>query len=448
MQFPIPLALAVRDRADFALWLGDKSFSMLSPLCAIGLVVVSLMLFVVDPVLYTLGVWGADPHHAPLVAWHVCAWVSFLAFLVVARRAKAPAIRARTLRAFFVVSAALFSWFAYLSWMLSGDLSTYAIFLLTMVCVFSNLDQLRKVLIATSTLALVVAIFHLDQRDTFHTSGAAINLAALALVATLLDMFVLRLNLALYREQRSAETERARADHVLYNALPAAIANQLKRDNVAQAQQFADTAVVFLDIAGFTRFSACRRPDEVVRVLNDLFSTFDRLAQRHGVEKIKTIGDAYMAVANSNLSGAVRLAMECVAAVDAYTRLRELDLGLRCGVHVGPTISGVIGLRRFTYDVWGDAVNTASRMESTGLPGRIHVSEDVAVRLQGEFTFEKRPVLDIRGKGRMQTYFVTGCRSAGEPSAAPDTSPSGARTWAGGSSETPSGQPICAGYAG
>ena len=415
MQYRISfglIGLPLQERHDFAYWLSEKSFSMLAPMCAIGLAVVTLMLFVIDPILYALGIWGASPQHAPLVIWHLCAWGCFLAFLLAARWAKRPSTRAHTLRVFFVVSAALFSWFAYISWMLSGDLSTYAIFLLTMACVFSNLDHLRKILIVLSTLAVAATIFHFDRRDTFHTSGAAINLAALAFVAGLLDSFVLRLNLALYRERRQAESERACADQVLFNALPAPIANQLKRHNVAKAQQFADTAVVFLDIAGFTRFCACRRPDEVVQVLNDLFSTFDRLADLHGVEKIKTIGDAYMAVGNGNLHGVVRLAIDCVAAVEAYTRLRELDLGLRCGVHVGPTIAGVIGLRRYLYDVWGDAVNTASRMESTGVAGRIHVSEDVALRLRRDFTFEARETLDIRGKGRMQTYFVTGCKTA------------------------------------
>ena len=405
-------ALASHERHDFECWLTEKSFSMLAPMCAVGLAVVALMLFVVDPVLYALGVWGTSPQHAPLVAWHVGACGCFLAFLLGARRAATPAARARILRSFFIASAMLFSLFAHLSWMLSGDLSTYAIFLLTMSCVFCSPGQLRKVLIVASTLVVVGLIFAFDQRDTFHTSGAAINLAALALVAALLDSFVLQLNLALYRERCHAEAERARADAVLYNALPAPIANQLKRNNVAQAQQFADTAVLFLDISGFTRFSASRRPDEVVQVLNDLFSAFDRLADRHRVEKIKTIGDAYMAVGNGNLNGVVRLAMDCLAAVDAYARLRELDLGLRCGIHVGPTIAGVIGLRRFLYDVWGDAVNTASRMESTGVAGRIHVSEDVATRMRNEFTFERRDALDIRGKGRMQTYFVTGLKQA------------------------------------
>ena len=404
-------ALASHERHDFEVWLTGKSFSMLAPMCAVGLAVVSLMLFVVDPAMYAFGVWGTSPQHASLVAWHMCAWGCFLAFLLAAR-ASPPSTRASILRAFFITSAALFSWFAYISWMLSGDLSTYAIFLLTMSCVFSSAGQLRKLLIALSTMAVVSSIFVFDQRDTFHSSGAAINLAALALVAALLDSFVLQLNLALYRERCHAQAERARSDQVLYNALPVPIANQLKRNNVAQAQQFADTAVLFLDIAGFTRFSSCRRPDEVVQVLNDLFSAFDRLADLHGVEKIKTIGDAYMAVGNGNLHGVVRLAMDCVAAVNAYTRLRELDLGLRCGIHVGPTIAGVIGLRRFLYDVWGDAVNTASRMESTGVAGRIHVSEAVATRMCNDFTFERRDTLDIRGKGRMQTYFVTGLKAA------------------------------------
>ena len=164
-------ALASHERHDFERWLTEKSFSMLAPMCAVGLAVVALMLFVVDPVLFALGVWGTSPQHAPLVAWHAGACGCFLAFLLGARRAATPAARARILNSFFIASAMLFSLFAHLSWMLSGDLSTYAIFLLTMSCVFCSPGQLRKVLIAASTLMVVGLIFAFDQRDTFHTSG-------------------------------------------------------------------------------------------------------------------------------------------------------------------------------------------------------------------------------------------------------------------------------------
>jgi len=429
------------EQAAFDQWLTANSFSMLAPMCRVGLAVVAVMLLLVDPALHAAGIWGGDPQHFYLVLWHISAAAGFASFLVARQFGTSHASRSRILKAFFVTCAVLFSWFAFISWMLNGDLSTYAIFLLTMVCVFCHSGQLRKGLIVGSTIAIAVAVFYFDSRDTFHTSGAAINLVALAIVALLLDSFVLRLNLALFREKRLVEFERARADRVLYNALPVSIADELKNNNVVKAEKFPEMAVLFVDIAGFTRFSATRAPDEVVQVLNELFSEFDQLVDQYGVEKIKTIGDAYMVVGKRNLRGVVRLATEFLVAVENYNRRRQFNLAIRCGVHVGPTVAGVIGLKRFLYDVWGDAVNVASRMESTGIPGRVQVSEDVYRQLGGEFEFESRGEIDIRGKGPMHTYLLVATRPAA-------ITPSVVKTWADGSSGTPSGRPESGGCAG
>lgn len=396
------------ERVDFDQWLTAKSFSMLAPMSRVGLVVVTVMLMFVDPLLHHAGVWGSNVQHRFLVIWHLSAALCFAAFLLASRFGHDHLARTWILRSFFVVSAFLFSWFAFISWMLSGDLSTYAIFQLTMVCVFCHLGPLRKVLVVLSTLAVVAAIYVLDHRGTFSSSGGAINLLALAIVALLLDRFVMQLMLALFREKRLVDHERARADRVLYNALPVSIADELKNNNVVKAEKFARMTVLFADIAGFTQFSATRSPDLVVQVLNDVFSEFDRLVDRHGVEKIKTIGDAYMVVGKDGCAAVARLALDLLEAMAAYNRLHNVDLQLRCGMHVGATVAGVIGLKRFLYDVWGDAVNIASRMESTGVAGRVHVSDDVFSLLQDTFHFESRGEVEVRGKGRMQTYFLFG----------------------------------------
>jgi adenylate cyclase len=216
----------------------------------------------------------------------------------------------------------------------------------------------------------------------------------------------MRLNRALHREKCRAEYERARADSVLYNALPVSIANELKRNNVVKAESYARMAVLFVDIVGFTRFSASRTPDSVVTILNDIFSGFDRIVDLYDAEKIKTIGDAYMVVGKGNLSDIARLALALVDSMQTYRQQSGFALAVRCGIHVGPTVAGVIGLKRFLYDVWGDAVNTASRMESMGEAGRVHVSQDVYLELAGSFAFECRGVMEIKGKGPMQTYFL------------------------------------------
>ncbi len=393
---------------SFERWLTSKSFSMLAPMCVMGLLVVLVMLLVVDPVLHRTGVWGGNPQHFYLVIWHGCAVLYFLVFLVATRAGTTHAARTRVLVAFFVAGAALFSWFAFISWTLSGDLSTYAIFLLAMVCVFCFPGHLRKVLNIVSAAALVALIFWLDDRGTFYTSGAAINLVALTIVSLLIDGFLMNLNRALYREKRLVEYERARADRVLYNALPMSIANELKNNNVVKAEKYQRMTVLFVDIAGFTKFSATRAPDVVVQILNDIFSEFDALVDRYDVEKIKTIGDAYMVVGKGNVSSVANLAIEMLGNMDAYNQRNGFDLAIRCGIHVGPTVAGVIGLKRFLYDVWGDAVNTASRMESMGEAGRIHVSEDVFKALENQFAFEARGEIDVKGKGFMRTYFLLG----------------------------------------
>jgi len=216
----------------------------------------------------------------------------------------------------------------------------------------------------------------------------------------------MRLNRALYREKCRVEFERARADQVLYNALPVSIANELKYNNVVKAERYARMAVLFVDIAGFTGFSANRSPDSVVRILNDIFCGFDQLVDRYDAEKIKTIGDAYMVVGKGNVSEIASLALEMLDSMHAYNRRSGFELALRCGIHVGPTVAGVIGLKRFLYDVWGDAVNMASRMESMGEAGRVHVSEDVYEELAGSFAFESRGEMEVKGKGLLRTYFL------------------------------------------
>lgn len=405
------------DEAEcFDRWLCSKSFSMLTPVCRLGLAVVTVLLLLVDPLLHRTGVWGADPQHAWMVAWHACASVYFLAFLLASksRFGASHRHRMRCLVAFFAAGAVLFTWFGFISWMLSGDLSTYAIFVLTMVCVFCFPGALRKVLNLASAASLALLVLWLDDRQTFHTSVAAINLVALAIVSLMLEIFLMRLNLALYREKHLVEFERARADRVLYNALPMSIADELKSNRVVKARKYPRMTVLFVDIVGFTEFSAALPPDKVVQVLNEIFSEFDSLADEYEVEKIKTIGDAYMVIGKDNPSSVASLALELLGAVRSYNRRNSFELAIRGGMHVGPTVAGVIGLKRLLYDVWGDAVNTASRMESTGDAGRIQVSEEIFTELRGNFRFEPRGEMQIKGKGPMRTYFMLGHRLAHE----------------------------------
>ncbi len=198
---------------------------------------------------------------------------------------------------------------------------------------------------------------------------------------------------------------------LLLNVLPASIAEQLKQQNGIIAERFDDVSVLFADIVGFTPLSARLSPTELVELLNRVFSGFDELAGRHGLEKIKTIGDAYMVAGGLIEPNPDHLAAMATMALAMHEQVRQMNgasggLSLRIGLHAGSAIAGVIGIRKFIYDIWGDTVNTASRLESHGAPDRIHVSDVVFQRLQGRFRFEARGTIELKGCGPMQTYFL------------------------------------------
>ena len=216
-----------------------------------------------------------------------------------------------------------------------------------------------------------------------------------------------------YVALRMLGEERERSERLLLNILPAPIAERLKASGDAIAEHSDGVTVLFADIVGFTPLSACKTPQALVELLNRVFSEFDALADAHGLEKIKTIGDAYMAVAGLPQpwpDHAARAARMALAMLDATARVAAETgekLALRIGLHSGPVVAGVIGRRKFTYDLWGDTVNTASRMESHGVPGAIHCTEATALLLQGAFQLLARGAVDIKGKGPMPTFLLT-----------------------------------------
>jgi adenylate cyclase len=203
---------------------------------------------------------------------------------------------------------------------------------------------------------------------------------------------------------------------LLLNVLPASIAEQLKKQNGIIAERFNDASVLFADLVGFTPLSARLSPTELLELLNRVFSGFDELAGRHGLEKIKTIGDSYMVAGGlpaphpDHLGAMAALALEMLDSIKQAGR-EFGGLNLRIGLHTGSVIAGVIGTRKFIYDVWGDTVNTASRLESHGVPGRIQVSEAVFQRLQTRFEFESRGVIELKGRGPMNAYFLNSSKS-------------------------------------
>lgn len=217
---------------------------------------------------------------------------------------------------------------------------------------------------------------------------------------------------------REKEEAQERSERLLLNVLPKSIADRLKRDPTAIADSYAEVTVLFADIVDFTKFSASIAPRELVGVLNDVFTEFDQLAERHGLEKIKTVGDAYMAVGGlpvprpDHTEAVAEMALEMHDALARCQARTGTPLKLRIGINTGPVIAGVIGSKKFIYDLWGDTVNTASRMESHGLPGSIQVTREVYDRLRDRFVFLERGLIAIKGKGEMAVYLLTGRRSS------------------------------------
>jgi class 3 adenylate cyclase len=244
--------------------------------------------------------------------------------------------------------------------------------------------------------------------------GFMVNPFCVVMLCLGLDRFTYARDRALYEETRRAEAERARADEVLHNALPQAIAEELKQHRKVRARKFDNLGVLFADIVGFTDFSSRLPPDELVLVLDGIFSAFDALSARHGVEKIKTIGDAYMAISPARIAPLCRLALDMRDALEQYNRCNGTQLAMRIGIHAGPAVAGVLGVQRFLYDVWGDTVNVASRLESTGSAGGIQVSEAVVRQAGDAFAFHARGLVELRGRGRLLTYWLLGMADAAQ----------------------------------
>jgi len=212
--------------------------------------------------------------------------------------------------------------------------------------------------------------------------------------------------------EAALQREREQTERLLLNILPKQIADKLKRQPSIMAESFAEVTVLFADIVGFTELASRLSPVDLVKLLNQIFSAFDLLTEAYGLEKIKTIGDAYMVVGglpiqrDDHAIAIAEMALKMQQVVAEFNRTQDKKLSIRIGIHSGPVVAGVIGLKKFIYDLWGDTVNTASRMESHGVPGKIHVSEVTYQLLKGRYLFEKREPIYVKGKGEMNTYFL------------------------------------------
>lgn len=222
-------------------------------------------------------------------------------------------------------------------------------------------------------------------------------------------------NTALQEKNLLVEQERERSEMLLLNILPSTIAARLMGGEKLIADRFESVTVLFADISGFTALSVHTPPEELVGLLDTVFSEFDGISERFGLEKIKTIGDCFMAVSglplpqNDHVERAANAALAMMQSLEHLNRMMDMNLSMRIGLHTGAVVAGVIGQKKFAYDLWGDTVNMASRMETQGIAGKIHISEavySVLAEQQSGYRFESRGMLEVKGKGQMQTWFL------------------------------------------
>jgi len=277
-------------------------------------------------------------------------------------------------------------------------------------------------------VSLVITLEFSVPRDTgaeppwFVTVGFIVNTIGAGVLAVAMVWYGLR---QIASAEAAMEQEYQRSEALLANILPASIAERLKdRSNSVIADKYDDASILFADIAGYTERASDTSPEELVAFLDDLYTSLDALVTRHGLEKVKTSGDAYMVVSGvpqprpDHLEALAGLALDIADAVAGLTDSRGRAVPLRIGMAGGPVVAGVVGSQRFFYDVWGDAVNVASRMESTVAVGRIQVPQPAYERLRDHFVFEERGDVEVKGKGVMHTWYLVG-RNGGRPDTPP-----------------------------
>ena len=303
-------------------------------------------------------------------------------------------------------------------------LQFYFVVVATVAVLVLGIDHvvLASVLVAIG-VALVITLQFTVPADTgvqpkwSVTVGFVVSIISACVMAVAAVWYALR---ETERAEAAMELEYERSESLLANILPATIASRLKTSAAIIADRYADASVLFADIAGYTERASETPPADLVQFLNELYTEFDRLVEQHGLEKIKTSGDCYIVVSgvpqqrHDHLEALACLALKMAEAVGGMIDATGRTVPVRIGLGCGPVVAGVVGTRRFFYDVWGDAVNVASRMESTGVEGKIQVTEAIRHRLNSEFVLEERGEVTVKGKGVMRTWFLIEQRPAGE----------------------------------
>jgi class 3 adenylate cyclase len=293
--------------------------------------------------------------------------------------------------------------------------------------------KLRFVTASVISISLSILRLTIDLLVGNQTLTVTINNLGYFMAANLMGMFASYAQESYMRKDfihdRQLELERDRSEKLLLNILPKSIVERLKQEESIELEQgftkvsseliadsFTEVTVLFADIVNFTQLAGKISPKELVSLLNQIFSAFDRIAEQYELEKIKTIGDAYMVVGGlpqprlDHAQAIANMALDMQKITAILGKELGFDLQIRIGIHSGPVVAGVIGIKKFIYDLWGDTVNTASRMESTSIEGEIQVTQFSYDQLSDRYQFESRGEIEIKGKGKMHTYLLKGLR--------------------------------------
>ena len=350
------------------------------------------------------------PGVAALMVWQLCAEAFFLAVLAADRWVYAGRGSEAAVHVACAGAMVLATWVGLAEGMRLGDLSIYTAGATFVAAVMCTARPVRRPMYVLSLAALAWPAWH-GSADAAAFVSALVNPFCVVVLCIELDRVTLARQRALYLETQRAQAECERADQVLHQVLPTRVVDELKQTSRVQAVKFDNLGVLFADLVGFTRYARQLPPDALVLVLDDLFSEFDALVARHGVDKIKTIGDGYMATSVQVPHALCALALDLRDALEAYNRRNGTRLAMRIGLHAGPAVGGVLGRSRLQYDVWGETVNIASRLQAAAGAGRIHVSEAM-VRQAPQYVFDARPAVRLKGQGRLATYWLRGRQDA------------------------------------
>lgn len=369
----------------------------------------------IDWATYATGQWRSQPAHERILWWRVGLVLILGGLIVMARCTPDAAQRNRKLAwASTLLFPLLGIWFVVVCQTLVADASLYAMFLIG-VSVLFPMPGLLKLLIYPVSILLLILGMRYTSTDPIHFLHVSVNAACCAVGALITEGVVMRTYAADFAKSRLLDEERLRADELLRNVLPPPIVERFKLTGGSTVVEYhPEVSVLFADFVGFGKLAQTLAPAEMIGLLDALFLEFDEAADRFQVEKIKTLGDAYMAACGApvhvhdHAQRIAEVALRIQSIAGRFQSDRELPVQFRIGIHTGPAIAGVIGRKKFCYDLWGDTINIASHLKAAAAPGSIHVSQAMREALGESFRFEACAPVQLKDRPREQTWMLLG----------------------------------------